>query len=95
MRLSFYRPSAGAKLAARARLGNEAQRSTESSRAFLAAAESAALIEPRTPAAPGSFDAPSTLSRSRWVAGRACPPSDVHPPTSRKRKIQRILGSGS
>ena len=37
----------------------------ESRRAFLAAAESAARIAPLTPAAPGSFEAPMTLSRSR------------------------------
>ena len=59
------RLSAGQKLVVRAPLGNEDQRSTESSRAFRASAESAALRAPRTPCAPGNFEAPSTLSRSR------------------------------
>ena len=78
------------KVAARPPLGNEDQRSTESNRAFRAAAESDALSAPRTPAAPGSFDAPSTLSRSRRVPVRACPLSDVHDPTRRTNKIHRM-----
>ena len=42
---------------------------TESSREFWAAAVSWTRNAPRTPVAPGSREAPSTLSRSRSVAG--------------------------
>jgi hypothetical protein len=43
---------------------------TESSLELRAAAESEASRAPRTPRAPGSLEAPSTLSRSRSLAGR-------------------------
>jgi hypothetical protein len=42
----------------------------ESMRAFRASAESDTRSAPRTPEAPGSLDAPSTLSRSRSLLAR-------------------------
>jgi hypothetical protein len=41
----------------------------ESSRLFRACAESWTRSAPLTPDAPGSFDAPITLSRSLWLNG--------------------------
>jgi len=53
---------------------------TESRRAFRAAAESPAAIAPRTPCAPGSPEAPSTLSLLRCPTGsRDCGEGEEHP----------------
>jgi hypothetical protein len=49
--------------------GTYGWRAIESARARRAAAESAMRSAPRTPAAPGSLEAPMTLSRWRSVNG--------------------------
>jgi hypothetical protein len=56
---------AGQKLPLPPPIGNVVQRSSESMREFLAAAESPARTAPLTPAAPGNLEAPMVLSRVR------------------------------
>lgn len=91
--LSYSGLDSSEKLAADPRLCNARNYwfATESSLAFRAAAESDPRSAPRTPPAPGSWDWPMMLSRSRSLRGLLAVSFDVHPTSRPTRPIPAQL----